>query len=83
LFSSPYWKQSNIYKPVFLARTTKINGKQNTGALWQSWRTADVADAFTPTTGTYLMNVYSIFKEQPACLLGCEKIVAFFHSSFY
>ena len=32
----------------------------------RSWRIADVADAFAPTTGTYLMNVYSVFKEQAA-----------------
>jgi len=30
-----------------------------------------VADVFAPTTGMYLMNVYSVFKEQPAVFFGC------------
>lgn len=36
-----------------------------------SRRTADVADAFAPTAGTYSMIVYSVFKEQAAFLFGC------------
>jgi hypothetical protein len=34
-----------------------------------SRRTADVADALAPTAGTYLMIVYSVFKEQSAVSL--------------
>lgn len=31
-----------------------------------SRRTADVADALAPATGTYSMTVYSVFKDRPA-----------------
>jgi len=41
----------------------------------RSWRIADVADASAPTTGTYLMNVYSVFKEQSAAFsLAVKKL---------
>lgn len=64
IFTSRYFSLISVQKQ-FLDLHCSVSVTDN------SWRTADVADAFTPTTGTYLMNVYSVFKEQPAGFFGC------------
>ena len=74
LLSLPYREQPDIYKPMVLARATRKDRQKNKWLYLlssRSWRIADVADAFAPTTGMYLMNDYLIFKEQSAVFFGC------------
>ena len=42
-----------------------------------------MADVLTPTAGKYLMNDYSVFKEQPAVFFGCVLIVLVSNLVFY
>jgi len=77
LFSLPYWEQPNIYEPIWIARRRPERLIEDVSFLMagRSWRIADVADASAPTTGTYLMNVYSVFKEQSAAFsLAVKKL---------
>lgn len=68
LLSSPCQKQSDIYKPIVLARAIRVNRQNKTkiddsafltvavlAYCWCSWC------VYTSATGKYLMNVYSIF----------------------